>query len=106
MTTRVLAARSENAASRALPRIAITDETQRLLFKGGHFHDLSLINRLADPYRDATYFHQELPTLEHEVRTLAERFVGDSRLSAFLQDFLRVCRDAINGGLDLYCHAE
>ena len=106
MTTHVLAARSESAASRALARVAMSEEAQRLLFQGGHFRDLSLINRLADPYRDATYFHQELPILERELENLAERFGGDPSLSTFLHDFQRVCRDAINGGLNLYCHAD
>jgi hypothetical protein len=102
----ILMSRSNDAAKRSKRRCALEEPVHRRLFLSGQFRDLSLINRLADFYRDATFHHEELSILKTELEALQGRFGGETGVLEFLSCFEAAVRDAKNGGLNLYCHAD
>ena len=106
MALDILMSRTSEAAKRSKRRCALEEPVHGRLFQTGQFRDLSLINRLGDFYRDATFYHEELPILRRELKALQERFGDEASISDFLGCFEAAVRDAQNGGLNLYCHAD
>ena len=104
-------AKNRAAAARRPPCCALPEPVHEAIFErireprpDGTARELKcpLLNRCHDLYADARFGGEELPLLRAEVQLLKAEFPRSADVLEFLACLERACRDAKNGGLQLY----